>query len=199
MELRPAQEADVDDLARLILGDPAQPSTVAGMRLFALDDVDDALDVNRVMLSSTEGWRSVTVAEGPVGMVQLGEPLLALTPEVAALSQRLYGDDFMAVLGSRLAALGRVQAEYPDGCLRISEIHVDPASRGLGVGTVLFEHVLPTAPQRGFSRLGLQTLTTNPARRIFESWGFEVADTRTDAEFESFTGAAGYHLMLRGI
>jgi hypothetical protein len=45
--------------------------------------------------------------------------------------------------------------------------------------------------------LGLQTLTNNPARRVFEAWGFEVEETRTDPEFEEFCGAAGYHLMLR--
>lgn len=201
MELRPARASDIDALARLILGDPEQPSTLAGMRLFALERIEDALEVNRVMLSSTGGWRSVTVAgaDAPVGMVQIGASLLALTPEVATLSQRLYGDDFMAVLGPRLAALSRVQADYPDGCLRLSEIHVDPVWRGHGVGTALFDHVLATGRQEGHDRLGLQTLTTNPARTVFESWGFAVVDTRTDAEFEAFTGAAGYHLMLRDV
>lgn len=201
VQLRPALPADIEDLAALIVGDLDQPSTQAGMRLFALERREDAMAINRVMLTSGESWRSVTVADdaGAIGMVQIGESLLSLNPEVAALAVELYGDDFMAILGPRLAALQRVQAAYPEDCLLISEIHVSAARRGRGVGTALFEHALDTARREGRSRIGLQTLTSNPARLAFEAWGFEVANTTIDVEFEALTGAAGYHLMLRTV
>jgi len=199
MELRPAAEDEIGSLARLIVGDPSQATTAAGMRLFALDDLDDVIELNEVMIASTEGWRAMTVAEetGLAGLVQVGEAFLAMTPEIVAFAQRLYGDNFQQVLGPRLAAMQRVQTSYPDGCLRISEIHVSPSHQGKGVGTALLEHVVDQAGAEDFKLLGLQTLTTNPARAALEAWGFEVVDTQTDPEFEELTGAAGYHLMLR--
>ena len=54
MQLRSASRDDVDDLARLIVGDSTQASTAAGMRLFALDDLDDVIELNRVMIDSAE-------------------------------------------------------------------------------------------------------------------------------------------------
>jgi len=201
MQLRPASRDDVDHLARLIVGDMDQASTVAGMRLFGLDDLDDVIELNRVMIDSTEGWRVMTIADvdGPAGMVQVGEAFLALTPEVVTLAQRLYGESFQQIIGSRLEVLERVQTTYPDHCLRISEIHVSPEHRSEGIGTALFEHVVARAHEEGIHQLGLQTLTNNPARQAFEAWGFEVADTKTDPAFEELTGAAGYHLMLREV
>lgn len=199
MQLRPASTDDIEDLALLIVGEPSQPSTAVGMRLFALGDLDDVIELNRVMIASTDGWRAITVAEseGPVGMIQLGEAFLSFTPEIAALAQRLYGSDFQQILWPRLDVLQRVKTGYPDDCLRISEIHVSPKHRGEGIGTSLFEHALARANDEGFKRMGLQTLTSNPARDAFEAWGFEVVETKTDPEFELLTGAPGYHLMLR--
>lgn len=201
MELRPASEYDIDDLARLIAGDVNQATTLAGMRLFALQDLDDAIELNRVMITSTAGWSAMIVADvgGPAGLVQIGEAFLAMTPELIEFAGRLYGDRFQEVLGPRIAAMQRVQTEYPPDCLRISEIHVSPDHRGEGIGTALFEHAVEQAHAGGFKQLGLQTLTTNPARSAFEAWGFEVIETRTDPEFEELSGVPGYHLMLRDV
>ncbi|NQV06158.1 GNAT family N-acetyltransferase [bacterium] len=134
--------------------------------------------------------------QGPVGFIALHEAFLAMTPEIAALSQRLYGDDFEAVLGPRLAALGRVQSEYPDGCLRVSEIHVDPTRRSDGIGRMLIRAAVEQAVQQNLGRVGLQTLVGNPARHAFEAWGFDLVSTTTDEEFQRLSGAAGYHLMV---
>ena len=201
MELRPASEDDIDDLARLIAGDVNQATTKAGMRLFALEELDDAIELNRVMITSTGGWRAMTLADanGPAGLVQIGEAFLAMTPELIEFANRLYGDRFQEILGPRIAAMQRVQTEYPPDCLRISEIHVSPDHRGEGIGTGLFEHAVEQAQAGGFKQLGLQTLTTNPARSAFEAWDFEVIETRTDPEFEELSGATGYHLMLRDV
>ncbi len=199
MQLRPASESDIEELAVLIVGEPAQSTTAVGMRLFGLDDLDDVIELNEVMIASTGGWRAITIADtdGPVGLIQLGEAFLSFTPEVAAFARRVYGEDFQAILGPHIEALQRVQTGYPDDCLRISEIHVSPKHRGEGIGTALFDHAVTRAHEEGYSRLGLQTLTNNPARDTFEAWGFEVVETKTDPEFELLTGAAGYHLMLR--
>ena len=55
------------------------------------------------------------------------------------------------------------------------------------------------AAAEGLGLMGLQTLTNNPARAAFEAWGFEVAETVTDPDFEALTGVPGYYLMLREV
>lgn len=199
MDLRPADRSDIERLAHLIVGDPAQASTVAAMSLFALESADDAIELNRVMIASTEGWKAMTVAgsDVPAGLVQLGEGFLQMTPEIVEFAVRTYGEGFEEFIGPRLEALSRVHGEYPAGCLRISEIHVWPDHRGRGVGTALMNHAVDVARREKAPLLALQTLTNNPARQAFEAWGFSVAETKTDAAFEALTGAAGYHLMLR--
>ena len=200
MELRPSSHGDIDGLARLVTGEESQPTTVAGMGLFGLERFEDALELSRVMIESTRGWQAMTVADAnqAVGLIQLGEAFLAITPEIVEFAQRVYGADFQQILGPRLAVLEKVQTEYPDGCLQISEIHVSPDHRGEGIGTALMNHAVEVASNNEeYGVMGLQMLTDNPARDAFEAWGFEVVDTRTDSEFQELTGAAGYHLMLR--
>jgi ribosomal protein S18 acetylase RimI-like enzyme len=202
LQLRPAEIEEINVLAALVFGDESQASTVAGMRLFRIDSVDDALELNRVMITSTESWRSTTVADlgsALAGMVQVGGTSMAFSSEVVDLAQRFYGPAFESVLGPRLAAQARVQASYPPDCLRVSEIHVEPRHRGQGIGSALMSHIVESARSDGFLALGLQTLTTNPARGTFETWGFQVAATTADPEFEALTGASGYHLMLRDL
>ena len=162
--------------------------------------VADIIELTQVMIASTGGWQSMVVADhgrGPVGLVQLGEAFAAMTPEVVEFAERFYGEGFLEFLGPRLAAMGRVQATYPPDCLLIAEIHVAPQHRGAGIGNSLLGSVVERALAEGVRLLGLQTLTSNPARSVFETWGFNVADTRTDLHFEEYSGAAGYHLMLR--
>ncbi len=202
MELRPAGPEEISVLAELVLGDESQASTVAGMRLFGLESAKDTLELNRVMITSTGSWRTTTVADlgdGIGGMVQVGEASMAFTPEVVTLARRLYGDGYQSFLGPRLAAMGRVQATYRPEWLRIAEIHVAPEHRGKGVGSALIGHVAGEAAGAGFASMALQTLTNNPARQAFEAWGFGIAATITDPEFEALTGAAGNHLMLRDL
>lgn len=202
MLLRPASEDEIDHLARLIVGDKSQASTVALMRLFAVERMADIIELTRVMIASTGGWQSMVVADGgrgPVGLVQAGEAFATMTPEVMEFAERFYGRGFWELLSPRLAAMGRVQATYPPDCLLIAEIHVAPEHRGEGIGNSLLGVVIQRAVTEGALLLGLQTLTNNPARRAFEAWGFKVAGTRTDPDFEEYAGAAGYHLMLRNL
>ena len=200
MLLRPASEDEINDLAHLVVGDRSQASTVALMRLFEVERLADIIEMTQVMIASTGGWQSMVVADrgrGPVGLVQVGEAFAAMTPEVIEFAHRFYGESFLELLGPRLAAMVRVQATYPPDCLLIAEIHVAPQHRGEGIGNSLLASVVERALAEGVRLLGLQTLTNNPARSVFETWGFKVADTRTDLDFEEYSGAAGYHLMLR--
>ncbi len=201
MRARSASEDDTDEIARLVVGDAAQASTVALMRLFDLNQVAEALELTRIMTASTESWRSMVIAEGsdgqPIGLVQVGEAFAALTPEVLEFARRVYGENYQEILGPRLAAMALVQAHYPANCLLVAEIHVDLAHRGMGIGRALLDVAVEQALAEGHNLLGLQTLTNNPSRGAFEAWGFVVTETRTDDEFEKYTGATGYHMMLR--
>ena len=97
----------------------------------------------------------------------------------------------------RIRLLGRVQTEPPNGSFRITELHVDPEYRGQGMEVVMLRHVEKAARAEARSAMALQTWTTNPARSLYEGYGFDVIDTRTDEEFERITGAAGSHLMVK--
>jgi hypothetical protein len=45
--------------------------------------------------------------------------------------------------------------------------------------------------------MSLTTHINNPARRLYERCGFEVVETRTDPDYERYTGVAGRVLMLK--
>lgn len=67
-----------------------------------------------------------------------------------------------------------------EGELEFRMLAVDPAGRGLGVGTALVRHVLDLARERGRDRV---VLSTQPkmvsARRIYDAMGFEEKPERS--------------------
>lgn len=202
MHIRPADREDIDAIAQLIAGEEDQATTTAATRLFGLRSFGDAVQMNRVVIESNDGWHSMAVAEQSghlIGVVQVGDPFLTFTSELMDFAEFVHGPDHQAYLGHRLEALARVQVTYPDNSLRISEIHVAPQARSIGVGRELLGWARERAVARGASALALQTLSGNPARRAFEKWGFIVTDTTTDSHFEDLTGFAGYHLMVQDI
>ena len=95
----------------------------------------------------------VAVGSEPIGMIQMGEALLAVTPEIIGFARRLYGEGFQEVLGPRLGALQRVQSTYPPDSLRVSEIHVSYEARGRGIGTALMDRAVAQAIEEGNSLL----------------------------------------------
>lgn len=62
---------------------------------------------------------------------------------------------------------------------RVEEIVVDESQRGKGLGKVLMKYILEFAKEMGLVRVDL---TSNPkkvpaARKLYESFGFEIYDT----------------------
>jgi ribosomal protein S18 acetylase RimI-like enzyme len=45
--------------------------------------------------------------------------------------------------------------------------------------------------------MSLTTHTANPARRLYERHGFWVVETRTDTDYERYTGIEGRFLMVK--
>lgn len=94
-------------------------------------------------------------------------------------------------------ARARVHIAPPAGAFRIAELHVHRDLRNGGIGRVLLEEAERAARAAGASIMSLTTHTNNPARRLYQRCGFEVVETRTDQDYERYTGAAGRVLMLK--
>jgi ribosomal protein S18 acetylase RimI-like enzyme len=45
--------------------------------------------------------------------------------------------------------------------------------------------------------MSLTTTTSNPARRLYERFGFDLIETREDASYLAATGIAGRILMVK--
>jgi GNAT superfamily N-acetyltransferase len=130
--------------------------------------------------------------------VQLGESATRVTPGVAAAALRAIGvRALLARKALRLAA--RVAPTYPDGAFIVSELHVDPAYRGQGVGAGLLAFAETEAVRTGCRQIALHTFTTNPARSLYERSGYRAVGDVTDAAFERRTGVAGNVLYVKDL
>lgn len=152
---------------------------------------------------SPKGWQWSVVAEldgRVVGILQTYSPV---SPTIAArmlLAVVHVHGPLNAMKLVRLArASRRAQAGHRLGGYHISELHVDPRYRNLGVGAALLRHAEDEARKGGHRLMSLEVLTTNPARRLYERAGFRVVRTRSDAAFERSTGTAGNHEMVKDL
>jgi ribosomal protein S18 acetylase RimI-like enzyme len=93
------------------------------------------------------------------------------------------GSVFVAEIDGEVAGfvclLARVaRAEPDDGDAfhaLLSELGVNAASRGRGVGRALIEHALGHAREHGASNVRLSVYAGNPARELYRRLGFETA------------------------
>ena len=202
MKFRSATAADSDLLADLVLGDAQQETTRVQMRLFGLSDIEDRRSLIRLMWRAGENWRQSTLAEAvgeAVGLVQVGHSGLKVTPPLVFAVARRLGPVALLRIAWRLRLRPRVAVAMPPGAYEISELHVSPAFRGRGFGEALLRFAESDARERGFSSMALQTLTTNPAQKLYARNGFRTVAARTDAQFERITGAAGNVLMVKDL
>jgi len=91
----------------------------------------------------------------------------------------------------------RLDHPLPAGSFHVAELHVAPAWRGRGIGAALLRCAEGEAQRRGFAELSLTTLTSNPARRLYEREGYAVVAERTDPAYERIAGGAGRLLMSK--
>jgi ribosomal protein S18 acetylase RimI-like enzyme len=80
------------------------------------------------------------------------------------------------VVGTATLVIYRIPTKGLIG--RIEDVVVDESQRGKGLGRMLMEDLINLGKEKG---LQLMTLTSNPqripARRLYESLGFEIYDT----------------------
>lgn len=61
----------------------------------------------------------------------------------------------------------------------------------------MMERAEEQARAGGYAVMALHTRTDNPARRLYERFGFEEAGEATDPEFERLTGVRGNVLYVK--
>ena len=81
----------------------------------------------------------------------------------------------------------------------IAELDVDSGYRNRGIGAVLLRHAEEQARSAGCPRMTLTTNITNPAQHLYERFGFRVRETKTDAEYERYSGSPGRVWMVKDL
>lgn len=144
--------------------------------------------------------RTAVAVDGEVvGLLQTGaEAGDAITFDLALGVIRIFGFGLPAFL-RRNAVRTRVAIAPPAHAFHIAELHVAAHCRNRGIGARLLEEAERAAHAAGAQTMSLTTATNNPARRLYERFGFEVVETRTDHAYEAMTGVSGRVLMTQSI
>lgn len=95
------------------------------------------------------------------------------------------------------AAYDRVAFPVDSASYYVAELDVAPDWRNRGIGGMLLDHGEREARAAAAPRMTLVTDITNPARRLYERHGFSVTATKTDADYERWTGIPGRVFMVK--
>jgi len=86
-------------------------------------------------------------------------------------------------LSARGVPVGRAWVGVQGGALFVSDVIVDEARRGRGIGTALMAAAEDFAVERGVELIELEVEQTNPdARRLYERIGYSVVGERPCCE-----------------
>ncbi len=198
LTFRPATPADIERIAEIVAGEPGQEAIgIAGNEALAR-----RFGLAFVRLECRQDWRITILAERDgevVGVLQAAGdlPQMKVTAEVALLVVRTFGPLRLPGFLRRQQARDRLQMQRPAGAYYISELDVDPGHRNQGIGSALLDYAEEKARAGGLNRMALSTTMVNPARRLYERHGFRVVETRTDADYERYTGIPGRLLMVK--
>ncbi len=200
LRFRGATAADTKRIGEIIFGDP--PREMVGIMG---GDVRRASAFGKEMVRlprSSLGWQRTVIAEldgEAAGVLQAGGESISagITPAYALLALRIFGLPGALKLLAPMRARSRLGMQHPAGSYQVHELHVDTNRRNRGIGGYLLRYAEEDAWFRGHRVMSLTTTTSNPARRLYERHGFEVAQTRTDPDYERYTGIAGRHLMVK--
>lgn len=202
LTFRRAAPADAERIAEIVAGDPGREAVgIAG-------DEDRARAMGMViarmegMPAGPGGLHHTVLAEldgETVGIVQArsGTDRFKITPAVALAAIRIFGPIGAVRLLPRVRARARVEIPSPEGAYHVAELDVDPRYRNRGIGGALLDRAEAQAVESGYRQMTLETTTINPARRLYERHGFRVLETRTDPDYERYTGIQGRVRMVK--
>lgn len=201
MELvfRPATLADIPALREITGDEPsAEQIGVSG------GDVNKARRFRALAMASVAGPGGVprtTVAvagDDVVGLLQAGPEVgERVTPSLAWGVIRIFGPLGVGGFLRRDRIRAKVYLAPPPGTYHIAELHVSSARRNLGIGAGLLAEGERQARAAGFPAMSLTTTTDNPARHLYERFGFVLAETSTDPAYLALTGIDGRVLMVK--
>ncbi len=201
LTIRRARVEDTERIAEIMGGEPGrEAAAIAGS-----DEGARRLWMEMVrMPGSPMGWQVTTVAEASaevLGVLQAGkhEGSIKITPKLVLLTLRVVGPLGIPGLIRRLKAMDRVKPPPVPGAYKVQELHVDPRYRSRGIGGALLDYAEAEARAGGYRQMTLTTTTVNPARHLYERHGFRVVETRTNPEYERYTGIAGRHRMVKDL
>ena len=136
----------------------------------------------------------------PVGLIKLGEEMGgSFSLSLAWMALRVFGPIGIAGVLRRQRARQRCDFKTPPDALHIAEVHVREDKRGKGYGELLLRYAEEQALARNCPRLSLTTTTANPARHLYERFGFTITERKTDAAFQRYTGIEGRILMVKDV
>ena len=201
VELRVATEADVGAISR-IMNYPPEPPTAA---LFGSDRASRLGDLLvREGVSISLAHTTVAVLDSAVvGVMECGSQhamrmtaglLLRLLPRMLVILGPVAPRAFYG-----LWLRQRVQFEPVPGAFGVAELYVDELLRNHGIGGLLLQHADALARRGGSSRMCLETGITNPARRLYERFGYVVVATKASARYERMSGSPGRVLMVKDL
>ena len=199
LTFRRAAPADTERIAEIMFENP--PRDVAGTLL----DEERARQIGKELVrqpNSPQGWQRTVLAElsgEGIGVLQGGvdHPGVRLSAGLALAALGIYGPvDLVRVL-RRLRARRRVNIEEPSNAYSIAELHVDPTYRSRGIGGAMLKYAEEEALDQGCRLMSLTTHIANPARHLYERHGFRVVETRTDPDYERYTGIEGRVRMVK--
>jgi GNAT superfamily N-acetyltransferase len=199
--LRPAAAADIGDISR-IMNYPPEPPTAA---LFGRDRASRLGDLLvREGVSISLAHTTVAVLDGAVvGVMECG----------SQHSMRMTAARLLRLITRMLVILGpvapralrglwlrqQVQFEPLPDAFGVAELYVAELLRNHGVGGLLLQHAEDLARHGGSSRMCLETGITNPARHLYERFGYVVVATKANAGYERMTGSPGRVLMVKDL
>ena len=77
---------------------------------------------------------------------------------------------------------------------------VDPDQGGRGIGRALAEHILAAAKAQGYRGMVFNAVVeTNPAVKLWTSFGFTILGTVPDAYDHPRDGRVGLHIMYKSL
>jgi ribosomal protein S18 acetylase RimI-like enzyme len=198
IEIRPVQLDDIEAIEdRLLYDETTDAETVA---LVGGDDSlarSYVLRAMRVAHLPVRTWQCVVAVDGDkvVGFLDYSSngmsraTRFALLYEVVGWKQCVRG---MPTMYGRL----RVNIPVPDDAFVLTNLRIDEAQRGSGIGTALMQWGEDKARELGYRRIALQTMTSNPAIRLYERLGYRITKSR---KHPLYLNGEGRCLMEKGL
>jgi ribosomal protein S18 acetylase RimI-like enzyme len=81
----------------------------------------------------------------------------------------------------------------------VSNLAVDPGCQGSGIGTRMLSFCDELAGKKGFGKCSLIVTYDNPARRLYERWGYKIIHSYDIPHPVIAHGSGGYHRMVKVI